>query len=133
MGSEFAYEDLSSFEVEKFSFRWLRDEEINGKLCYVVESIPTDKFSGYTRQVAWIEQNEYLPLKIEFYDRKKSHLKTLTISDYQQYLSKHWRPGKQQMVNHLNGKTTDIVMSNYQFQSGINESDFTENSLKRAR
>ena len=34
MGSEFAFEDLSSFEVEKYSYQYLRDELFNGRyLC----------------------------------------------------------------------------------------------------
>ena len=53
MGSEFAFEDLSSFEVEKYSYKYLRDEVVNGVDCYVIESDPVDKYSGYTRQVNW--------------------------------------------------------------------------------
>lgn len=56
MGSEFAYEDLSSQEVEKYSYKFLRDEAINGEQCFVVERIPNDKSSGYTRQVIWVDQ-----------------------------------------------------------------------------
>ncbi len=37
VGSEFAYEDLGSNEVEKYDYRWLRDEEIEGRRCFVVE------------------------------------------------------------------------------------------------
>jgi len=133
MGSEFAYEDLSSFEVEKYTYRWLRDEVYDGQDCYVLESVPVDKYSGYTRQVAWIDKAEYRSLKIEFYDKRKTLLKTLTIGDYQQFLGKYWRPGLQQMVNHKTGKSTDIVMSDYQFGTGLSKNDFTENSLKRAR
>ena len=105
MGSEFSYEDLSSFEVEEYDYRWLRDEEVNGELCYVVEIIPRDKYSGYSREIVWIDQTHYRALKIEFYDRKESALKTLTLSDYQLHLDKFWRPAKQTMTNERNGKS----------------------------
>jgi outer membrane lipoprotein-sorting protein len=133
MGSEFAYEDLSSFEVEKYTYKWLRDETLNGQDCFVIESVPTDKYSGYKRQVVWVDQEEYRPLKIEFYDRRDQLLKTLTMEDYQLYLDKFWRAKTQNMVNHLNGKSTVIKMKDYKFQTGLDENDFTENSLKRAR
>jgi len=133
MGSEFAYEDLSSFEIAKYRYRWLRDEEFDGQACFVIETFPVDEFSGYTRQVVWIDQAEYRPLKIDFYDRKDALLKTLTLTGYQIYLDAYWRPGNQSMVNHQNGKSTDLMMQDYQFQTGLDESDFTENSLKRAR
>ena len=51
-----------------------------------MERYPVDKNSGYTRQLVWLDKAEYRPQKIEFYDRKKSLLKTLVFQGYQQYL-----------------------------------------------
>lgn len=133
MGSEFAYEDLSSFEVEKYSYRYLKNEACEGGECFVVEQFPVDKNSGYTRRIVWLDTEEYRAYKVEFYDRKNSLLKTLTFSGYQQYLDKYWRADLQQMVNHQNGKSTDLEWNNYQFRVGLKESDFNKNSLKRAR
>ena len=64
LGSEFAFEDLSSFEVEKFSFNYLDDEELNGAIMFVIEMDPVDKYSGYTRTVAWVDQDHYRVHKI---------------------------------------------------------------------
>ena len=46
MGSEFACEDLGGQEVEKYGYTWLRDEEVNGRECWVTERVPKDKRSG---------------------------------------------------------------------------------------
>ena len=43
MGSEFAYEDMSVPEVEKFTYRYLRDEPCGELTCTVVERFPTDE------------------------------------------------------------------------------------------
>ena len=40
MGSEFAYEDLSVPEVEKFTYRYVRDEPCGALICTVVERFP---------------------------------------------------------------------------------------------
>ncbi|TNC82338.1 MAG: outer membrane lipoprotein-sorting protein [Oleiphilus sp.] len=133
MGSEFAFEDLSSQEVEKYTYKYLRDEACGELTCFVVERYPVDKNSGYTRQIAWIDQTEYRVQKVEFYDRKKSLLKTLVASDFNEYLGQYWRPGKMAMQNHQTGKSTDLDWSDYVFKSGLDEGDFTKNSLKRAR
>jgi len=133
VGSEFAFEDISSQEVEKYTYKYLRDETINGMDCFVVENIPTDKYSGYTKQIVWIDKAEYRALKIEFYDRKKSHLKTLESQEYKQYLGKFWRPGLMVMTNHQTGKSTRLVYEDYAFNVGLKEKEFTKNSLKRAR
>ncbi len=134
MGSEFAYEDMSSQEVEKYTYKYLRDEPCgDGLTCFVSERYPIDKYSGYTKQVIWLDTEEYRPIKIDFYDRKDSLLKTLTLTEYQQYLGQYWRPHKLEMVNHQTGKKSIVNNSNYQFKTGLTDSDFNKSKLKRLR
>lgn len=134
MGSEFAYEDIASQEVEKYTYRHLREEEYNGKLCYIGESYPVDKKnSGYTRRISWLDKEEYRLQKVEFYDRKQSLLKTLSVGKYQQYLGKYWRPDTMEMINHQTGKSTSLHWRNYKFQTGLSDTDFNSTSLKRIR
>lgn len=133
MGSEFAFEDLSSQEVEKYKYKWLSDEVVDGKDSFVSEVYPQYKHSGYTRLIIWMDKEIYMPLKIEFYDRKNSLLKTLTFKDYKSYLEKFWRPDSQNMINHQSKKSTELIWNNYQFKTGLTDRDFDKNSLKRAR
>lgn len=133
MGSEFAYEDLASQEVEKYTYKYLRDEACGERQCFVIERDPVDVNSGYTRQVAWIDREEYRPEKIVYYDRKNSLLKTLVYSDYKQYLGRYWRADRMYMENHQTGKSTLLTWSNYTFKNGLTDRDFNRNSLKRAK
>lgn len=136
VGSEFAYEDLSSQEIEKYSYKYLADEPCpgaDGLTCWKVERYPTDENSGYTRQQMWIDQEEYRAWKIDFYDRKDAHLKTLTFADYRQYLGQFWRAHSMEMVNHQTGKSTDLSMDEYQFRTGLTDREFDQKALSRAR
>ena len=134
MGSEFAYEDLSSQEVEKYTYEWLEDKVYAGRDCFVLARFPVDKKnSGYSRQVSWIDKDEYRVWKVDYYDRKNALLKTLTMADYQQYQGKYWRAGRMEMVNHQNGKSTTLNWTDYKFAVGLKTRDFNKNSLKRAR
>ncbi|MBO6563928.1 MAG: outer membrane lipoprotein-sorting protein [Pseudomonadales bacterium] len=133
VGSEFAFEDLSSQEVEKYTYKYLRDETVNGLDCYVMARYPTDKYSGYTRQVTWIDKAHYRMQKVDYYDRKNKLLKTLTFSDYQQYLDKFWRADAMNMVNHVNNKSTELLWKEYSFQTGLVDRDFNKNALQRTR
>jgi hypothetical protein len=133
MGSEFAFEDISSQEVEKYTYNYLRDETYEQLDSYVYERFPVDENSGYNRQVVWMDKDHYRVMKIDFYDRKDTLLKTLTYHGYKQYLDKYWRSGKMAMVNHQTGKSTDLLWEQYEFATGLTESDFSQNSLKRAR
>ena len=51
MGSEFAYEDLASQEVDKYKYKYLKDEKLDGVDCFVMEQYPVRKDSGYTKLV----------------------------------------------------------------------------------
>lgn len=133
MGSEFAYEDLSSFELEKYTFTYLNDDVVKGMDSYVIEQQPTDQYSGYTRQVVWLDKVHLRPLQIEFYDRRKALLKTLSFDQYEEHLDRHWRAYSMTMVNHQTGKSTTLTTHELLFKNGLDESDFSKNSLKRAR
>ncbi len=129
MGSEFAFEDLSSNEVEKYKYKFI--EEDKGLL--VVEQFPVDPKSGYTKRLVWYNKaNGYRIDKIEFYDRKGSLLKTLVYQDYKVYKGKFWRAGKLIMTNHQSNKETTLNFSNYNFDVAFSDEDFTETALIRA-
>ena len=132
MGSEFAFEDLGSQEVEKYTYKFLREEPCGkGWMCYVLERTPAYKYSGYSKQISWTDTKEYRAVKIEFYDRKGSKMKTQTSSGYKQYSGKYWRPTLMSMQNHLTGKSTTLQWSNYKLGTGLSKRDFSKNALKR--
>jgi len=133
LGSEYAFEDLTSFEVAKFSYKYLRDEMVDDIACFVIELTPKYKHSGYTREVVWIDQLRYIVIKVDYYDRKKSLLKSQTFKGYKQYLNQYWRAGEQLMTNHQNGKSTELLWDDYQFGMELTNRDFDKNTLKRAR
>jgi hypothetical protein len=133
MGSEFAYEDIASEEIEKYTYKYLRDETLDGREVFVYERYPVDKKSGYTRQIIWMDKEHYRYSKIEYYDRKDALLKTLLFADYHQYLDQYWQAHDMYMENHQTGKSTRLLRSDYQYRTGLSDRDFDKNSLKRAR
>ena len=133
MGSEFSFEDLTSFEVEKYDYNLVKEEDLDGEKSWVIEQFPRDKYSGYKRRIVWIDQSEYRVRKTDFYDRKNTLLKTLTFSDYKLHNEKHWRALKMEMVNHQSGKSTLLEYSGFEIGKGLNENEFNKNALKRAR
>lgn len=133
MGSEFSYEDLSSFEVEKYTYRLLKEESYDDALCFVVESIAKYDFSGYSRRISWVDKEHYRLRKMEFYDAKNALLKTLTTDDYRLYLGKYWRAHKLVMVNNLSGKSTDLLVSDMKFGLGFGDQEFDSVTLDRIR
>ena len=133
MGSEFSFEDLGSFEIDKYTYNYLGDEMLDTRDTFKVEQFPTDENSGYTKRIVWVDKQEYRIQKVEFYDRKNALLKTLLYSDFKQYQGKYWRALSSNMVNHQNGKSTELKWANYAFNNGLKDADFSRNALKRVR
>ncbi|MAI36444.1 outer membrane lipoprotein-sorting protein [Alteromonas genovensis] len=133
VGSEFAFEDMTSYEVEKFSYEHLGEEEVNGEVCFVLRQTPNYDYSGYTSQKVWIDKSHYRVQKVEFYDKKNALLKVLTPQEYKLYKDKFWRPMRSEMRNVQTRKSTYLITEDINFDTELSESDFDKNRLKRAR
>lgn len=133
MASEFAFEDIVTPFWQKFNYRFIREESRDGLPCFVIERSPKDSYSGYTRQIVWIDSQDYLIRRIEYFDRKETLLKTYSASDFQLYGNKYWRPSEMLMVNQQTGKKTRLRWSNYRFGVGLSKDDFSQNALLRAK
>jgi len=133
MSSEFAYEDMTSFELEKFKFDYTGDDEFDDQDVFVVEQTPVDKYSGYSKQIAYIDKEHYRLLKMDFFDKKGDLLKTLILDDYELYLDAYWRPHTSEMFNEQTGKSTAMYINDIEFKTGLKDSDLDKDSLKRAR
>jgi outer membrane lipoprotein-sorting protein len=131
MGSEFSYEDLTAFNIDKYDYHG--DAEavmVEGRKMYKSERIPNSKNTGYTRQVAWTTADTFLTMKVEYYDRKKELLKTAVFGDYRR-IDGVWRIGKITMTNHQNDKKTVLVWTNETIKNGLRDRDFNKRVLKQ--
>lgn len=131
MGSEFSYEDMSSPELEKYSYKYIRDDQYKGRAVFVIERYPKDKRSLYSKNLLWIDQKQYIPWKVEYYNRRGTHLKTLIYRKYKRYLKRFWRPGEMYMVNLRTRKTTILAWKNYRFRTKIQKNDFNPRTLAK--
>ncbi|MEM1382629.1 MAG: outer membrane lipoprotein-sorting protein [Pseudomonadota bacterium] len=133
VGSEFAFEDITGQELNKYEYTWLREEPCGDLNCDVVERRPRYENSGYTRQLAWYDQTDFQIRKIEYYDRKSALLKTQHFEEYKLYDGQFWRSLLFRMENHQTGKKTNLVFSDYTFGVGLEERDFVKSVLTRQR
>lgn len=129
MGSEFSYEDLGSQEVEKYTYKYLKDVKVNGNDHWLMERFPKDKKSGYSKQKSWIDKKYMASTKVEYYDRKGELLKTATFSDFKKF-KKFYRSDKIEMVNHQTKKSSILNFKNRELFKNFSSSIFNKNRLK---
>src|SRR5690606_41082293 len=63
MGSEFSFEDIGGQQVDDYTYKYLRDEKVDGQDTFVIESYPKEKNSGYTKVITWVDKEHYRTLK----------------------------------------------------------------------
>ena len=130
MGSDFTYDDMGGRSVDEDEHRLIREESLDGSLCWVVESIPLEEDAAYSRTVSWIRKDALIPVKVEFYDRMGELLKTLVASEISSDAG-YWISRKLEMTNHKRKHRTRILIKEIQYDIAMNESLFTVPSLER--
>ena len=133
VGSEFAFEDFTAIELNKFGYTLIGVENCGALQCDVLERQPRYENSGYTKQIAWVDQTDFQIRKVEFYDRRGDLLKVLELTDYRQYDNGVWRAHKLSMSNVQTKKQTDLVYDDYVFDTELSDSDFVKGRLSRLR
>ena len=132
VGSEFAFEDFTAIELNKFTYTYVGEVPCGDLTCDVLERTPRYENSGYTKQVSWVDQTDFQIRKVEFYDRRGDLLKVLEMSDFRNYEG-IWRAHKLSMSNVQTNKQTDLLYGDYTFDNGLAENDFVKGRLSRLR
>ncbi len=128
MGSDFTYDDLGDRHPDEDTHKLLRTEKIEGKECYVVESVSKDQDYIYSKTITWVMADNYLGLRREFYDEDGDLLKVLTINKYEN-ISGFWTILGTEMKNVQKEHSTRMEFSNVKINQGIPDSKFTERSM----
>ena len=131
VGSEFAFEDLTSNELGKYEYTYLETVEMNGLQLDKLECRPLYERSGYSKLHCYFDTDVFQSRRVEFFDRGGRLLKTLELDDYRQYPGGYWRAHRQTMTNHLTGKKTVLVSSDYTFGINLDNRDFEPSALDR--
>ena len=130
MGTDFTYNDMEQRGIEDGAYTRLPDARHSGIDCFNVESIPNDKDSEYSKMVMWVDKEDFLPLKIYFYDSKGEHLKTM-IAQMVEPIGGVMTITKLMMKNLKKGSKTTMKMKNLDRKKIFPKSVFDENSLDK--
>ena len=134
MGTDFSYDDISSVDrnTDLDSHKILREEKLNGKDCYVVESTPRDAGYQYSKMIQWIDKDGFVPYKVELYDKKGNQVKLLEILELREV------QGRQAiMITRMStlaaGTSTSLNVQALKYDDPIPEGVFTTNYLETGR
>lgn len=131
MGSDFSYADMENEDVDDADHRILSEEDVDGKLCWVIESIPKpESDSEYGKLISWVHKADFIPYKVEFYDKKDrlykvmNVLRTGPVGD--DILPLHFS-----MENVQKDHKTEISLDKIELGQDIPDDEFTHRAIQR--
>ena len=130
MGSDFTYDDLGDRKPSDDTHKILREETIDGKDCYVIESTPKDEDYMYSKTITWIIKDEWVGLKKEFYDEDEELLKILKVNETKN-IKGFIIITNTEMENIQKDHKTIMKLKNVKINTGIPKSKFTERMMTR--
>ena len=134
MGTDFSYDDISSANrsPDLDTHTLLREEELNGVACYVIQSVPKDSSYQYSRMIQWITKDSKITLKIELYNRRNTLVKIAEMSGLREVQGR-LTVTETKMTTLAAGTSTTIFTDRIEYDSPIPESVFTTAFLETGR
>ena len=129
MGSDMSYEDMTSRNLNEYTYLITGSEIINDKNCYILESTPNGIKTEYSKHKSWITKDTYIPLKEESFDKNGKLLKSKLI--VYQKIKKYNIMKELHVKNVQRNHQTVLKFDNIEVDSGIEDNIFHEKNLKR--
>jgi hypothetical protein len=131
MGTDFTYDDMGDRNIDEDKHALLGEENIEGRKCWKIESIPIDPKDMYTRKILWICQKSHLKIKIEFYDKDGLLKIYRMISASEQ--DGFWTVFRSEMDNVSRNHKTIMETSTMRYNTGIRDSLFRVSTIQRGK
>ena len=126
--ADFTIADYYDINLEEEQHALLRTEEYQGRNCFLIESTPVFKNAHYGKRILWIAHQDFIPLKIEYYNQSGERWKNLSITWQKKYGLWFWE--KAEVENLTQAYKTFITVEDVRVNLGLSDGDFTRNSLE---
>ncbi|NDP19756.1 MAG: outer membrane lipoprotein-sorting protein [Paludibacter sp.] len=132
MGSDMSYEDMMNDTplLERYKADVTSEETIDGRKCWVVTLTAIKPVVNYYAQKMWVDQERFVPLKVDMFAKSGKLLKRITFSDVQR-VDNRWYPKKFVYKDMLkDGEGTKMTIGEIQLDATIPANYFNKGILK---
>jgi outer membrane lipoprotein-sorting protein len=129
MGSDMSYEDMSSRQLDEYTFNILGQEVYDSTSCYLLESFPREDIrTEYSKHITWVNDN-FLSLKEESYDKSGELLKEKYF--FYSHINGYDVLSEIKVRDVQKDHSTIIKFENIELDTGVEDKLFHEMYLKR--
>jgi len=131
MGSDLTFADMGARRLDEDEHQLVFEGDCPGldEPCFVVESTPKEKSSPYGKKRFYISKKEWVPRRVEFFDRKMKPLKLQMILWQKVGEVLAWT--RSEIVNVQTKHKTLFEISGVKNNTGLTDDTFTERMLVR--
>lgn len=130
MGSDMSYEDMTSRELDEYSYKLLGEEKLGDDDCFKLEALPKPEAeSTYSKFISWVSKDKYLTLKEESYDKAERLVKVRTINYAEQ--KGYIVPIEMSVKNVQKNHSTLLSFDEMELDTNVKNDLFQEKNLKR--
>jgi len=131
LGSEFYVSDLIMPDLNAFTFTVTGEEEVGGRKCKLVESVPKNPADEpYSKVVMAIDPADALILRTQFFDPKGKLLKVWTVEKIEK-VQGYWTPRLNSVTNVQDNTSSKLEITEVKYEADIPDEVFTKPYLER--
>lgn len=130
-GSEFSTEDQDTGKLDDYTIRVLEETESSGRAVWKIEAIPNEqraRASRYARIVHYVDQERFVVLRSEMYDRQEREIKRLLASRVEQ-VNDIWVARSLTMLNLVSNRLSNMAILEIHTQLDVRDNFLTPRTL----
>jgi len=136
MGTDFTNDDLvrEASSVSDYDHKHLGMKIISGKKCYKIEMIPKPSAAiVWEKVIVWIDAEEFLQLKAEFYDEDGELINIMNSGDIKELGGRKVTLKIEMIPVDKQGYSTVIIYHDILFDKEIKDDFFTTRNMKQLK
>ncbi len=130
MGSDLSYEDMTSRELDEYTYEILGEKVVDGIECHILESTPKAGVTRtYKRFITYVSKADLVSILDEAYDTRNNLLKRRVMKYHKD--KGYDLPSEIYVENVQKGSNTRLTFSDQEVDTGVKVDLFQEKNLKR--
>ncbi|MBU1168050.1 MAG: outer membrane lipoprotein-sorting protein [Proteobacteria bacterium] len=137
MGSDMNYSDMSSRELPDYDFKLLKELDLKGAQCWLIESTPRSEKvmdeTGYKKSIYAIRQDNYMVTRIKAWTTEGDYIKLIDFDDLQK-IEGIWVSLSIKVIKKRGDDVvhkTDITISQVAFNQNLADDIFSKRRLEK--
>ena len=130
VNTDYTYEDMQRRHPDKDKHSSLGQDYYNGYDCFIIESIPNSDNSQYSKRISWIDKNNFVIIRVNFFGIRRNKTKEFRVLELEIY-DNIWTATKTAMLDLKESTVTYMTTEEVAYDGGIDDATFTLNNISK--